>query len=419
MNTNRNRIKALNFCQHGLELSLCLTIFSVPISIAMVNIGIGCSFFFWSIRKILAKDFSLPATPINVFLVAIVLLSFLSMLNTINLRTSMGGISKIFKNVFLFLVLVDGANNKRCIKRIILALTAGLALVSFDGIFQYLTGKDFIYGISLPRGLQNELTGASAPRIGASTHGPNDFAIYLVTAIPLLLSLILYSFKGRSKLQFSIIGLMAAFCLFNTHFRGAALGFIVVLALFGLIKKDARFAVVLILLFLALPFLLPKTIIDWSLTHLNPYDFFVEEGGRRLHWQAAINMIKAHPLLGVGVNSFSINYDRYKIPGDPFSGWYAHNTYLHFAADIGLIGLAALFLVLINIILNWNKSYGKIKDYWLKAASLGIFGGFIAFITAGILESSLQSSNLAVLFWFILGLLVSINKLGSSDVNRP
>ena len=418
MNLKISKTQALNLCQHGLELSLCLVIFSVPVSIAMVNIGIGCSFFFWSIRKILAKDFSLPHTPINVFLVAIVLLSFLSMFNTINMKTSMGGISKIFKNVFLFLVLVDGANNKRCLKRIIWALFAGLALVSFDGIFQYVTGTDFIHGTPLPRGLLDEFTGASAPRIGASTRGPNDLAIYLVTAIPLLLSLTLYYFTAKRKLVFSLIGLMAAFCLFNTHFRGAALGFIAVLAFFGLIKKDVRFAVVLIILFLVLPFLLPKTIIDWALAHLNPYDFFVEQGGRRLHWQAAINMIMAHPVLGVGVNSFSINYDRYKLPADPFSGWYAHNTYLHFAADIGLIGLAVLLSMLINIILNWKKSYGRIKDSWLKATSLGVFGGFIAFITAGILESSLQSSNLAVLFWFILGLLVSVNKLGASDVNR-
>ena len=126
-------------------------------------------------------------------------------------------------------------------------------------------------------------------------------------------------------------------------------------------------------------------------------------------------MIKTHPFLGIGTNTFSINYERYKIAADPMTGWYAHNAYLHVAAEIGIIGLIIFIAMIIAAIRNWWINYKRINTLELEAISLGIFGAFIGYLTAGLLESNLQYSNLAVLFWAMLGLIMAVSRLGQPE----
>ncbi|MGE5197629.1 MAG: O-antigen ligase family protein [Deltaproteobacteria bacterium] len=409
-----NKERLIDFCQQAAEFSLCAVVFFIPISIALVNIWLVLFGLFWLMKKIFSAYSRMPETAANFFLLALALFSFLSVINTISMESSAIGIVKIFKNLVLFFAAVDILNNRRSIKRITWTIILGLTLLSFDGIFQYVYGKDFIRGYPIHIGLRYPPTTASVWRIGASMEGgPNDYATYLITLIPMLLSLILYYFKGEKKIIPGLIGMIAFFCMFNTQYRGAALGFVLIMLLFGFIKKDVRFVVILLIFILLLPFVLPKTLISWALTHLNPYDFFVEEFGRRWHWYSAMNMIKAHPFIGVGINTYSINYDHYKMATDPLSGFYAHNAYLQMAAEIGLLGLFAFLGAVIAIARNWWKSYKKISEPWLRTVSLGAIGGFTGYLSASILESTLHSSNLAVLFWFMASLIIAINKLAT------
>jgi len=404
------KTKVLDFCERATEFSLWLVVFSIPISIAMTNAGIVFSMLFWLIKKILNKDWRLARTPVNAFLFLLILISLFSMINSIKISSSIGGMQKLFKGLFLFFIIVETINDRKKLRRIIWAALFGLSLVSVDGVFQYLTGKDFIRGYKLGIGFRYPGQ-AGLRRLSASMHNPNDFASYLITVIPLVISLALYYFRGKKKLLLGLLGLIAFFCVFQTYYRGAILGFAIVAILFSIIKKDKRIAIALLILIFTMPFLLPKPILYWMVSNPNFYDFFIEEGGRRWHWQAAINMIKAHPFLGIGTNTFSINYDRYKIATDPLSGFYAHNAYLHVAAEIGLIGLIIFIAMIIAAIRNWWINYKRINTLDLGAISLGIFGSFIGYLAAGLLESNLQYSNLAVLFWSILGLITAVNRI--------
>jgi len=404
-------MKLLNLLQKTIEFSLYLVIFSIPISIAITNIGIGLALIFWLIKKIITKDWQFKKTSINIFLFLLLLVSLASIINSYSLISSLEGIQKLAKYLFLFFILVETMDNKEKLKRLLWAGILGLSLVSIDGIFQYFTGKDFIRGYSIA-GAFSYLGQIGFGRIRASMHNPNDFACYLITFIPMVLSLFLYYAKGRKKLFLGLIFLFSFFCMFHTNFRGAGLGFLVIVILLSFIKKDLRLIIGLLIFLLILLIFLPKPLLFWLVTNPNPYDFFVEDMGRRQHWQTAINMIKKHPFLGIGINTFSISYARYKSAFDPFVGFYAHNSYLHLAGEIGLGGLLIFILMLLVIIKNWIKSYKKIPDKELKEISLSVFLGWIGFLVAGILESSLQISNLAVLFWFMTAWLTSLTKLG-------
>lgn len=83
--------------------------------------------------------------------------------------------------------------------------------------------------------------------------------------------------------------------------------------------------------------------------------------GRMIIWETAVEMVKDRPLTGVGAGAFDDAYDHYATrPNDPFrSGgsydggvYHAHQMYVSFAAESGLIGLAGL-LILIALIIKW------------------------------------------------------------------
>jgi O-antigen ligase len=63
--------------------------------------------------------------------------------------------------------------------------------------------------------------------------------------------------------------------------------------------------------------------------------------GRLAHWQAALDMWRDHPWLGVGFGNYPVIYPAYAIGRwlDPLG--HAHNYYLNVGAETGLLGLLA------------------------------------------------------------------------------
>jgi O-Antigen ligase len=70
---------------------------------------------------------------------------------------------------------------------------------------------------------------------------------------------------------------------------------------------------------------------------------------RIAYQKIAIEMIKEHPLLGIGLNAFQIESPRYETHGKTLPSR-VHNIYLLIAAETGLIGAACFFLFLISLL---------------------------------------------------------------------
>ncbi|MEZ4531156.1 MAG: O-antigen ligase family protein [Thermomicrobiales bacterium] len=83
-------------------------------------------------------------------------------------------------------------------------------------------------------------------------------------------------------------------------------------------------------------------------TLVTPANFAVQE--RLSHWTAAVEMAKAHPFVGVGAGNYDLNYRdftqewRFRI-----GRGHAHNTYLHFLAQSGVVGLTAYIAMLMGV----------------------------------------------------------------------
>lgn len=93
---------------------------------------------------------------------------------------------------------------------------------------------------------------------------------------------------------------------------------------------------------------------------------------RLAHWQAATAMWADHPYLGVGIGNYAALYLDYNLPR-----WYeplghAHNVYLNFGAEAGLLG----FLAYLSL---W------IASLWQAVRAAAVSNRFVAAVGAGVL----------------------------------
>lgn len=123
-----------------------------------------------------------------------------------------------------------------------------------------------------------------------------------------------------------------------------------------------------------------------------------------VHSVNPLTMINAHPLLGVGLNTFVLNYPSYRAANDSIPSAYAHNSYLHLAAETGWLGLAAFGWLLVGVFRAWRRLVRE-GDPWISLAATGMGGGILGFLGAGMLESTLQSSSTNFGFWLWVGTL--------------
>ncbi|WP_248883941.1 O-antigen ligase family protein [Acidithiobacillus acidisediminis] len=104
---------------------------------------------------------------------------------------------------------------------------------------------------------------------------------------------------------------------------------------------------------------------------------------RGLMWIATWHIFLAHPYLGTGLGSYFLYYPAYRLPGELASaGTYAHNDYIEYLAEGGVINLGfllafagALMYALYKLIFRAGRSLviTEARRYWAIGLVLGVF----------------------------------------------
>ena len=119
-------------------------------------------------------------------------------------------------------------------------------------------------------------------------------------------------------------------------------------------------------------------------------------------WKGTINMIKEHPVLGFGINTYSRNFPAYK-PSEYPDVRYSHNCYLHMASEIGIPG-AILFLVfLMTVLIFCLKGILSMPPGERRSLAAGTLAGLVGFSMNSMVDTHMYSVNLAVFFHLLLG----------------
>jgi O-antigen ligase len=150
--------------------------------------------------------------------------------------------------------------------------------------------------------------------------------------------------------------------------------------------------------------------------NINDANFALVE--RLAHWQAAQNMIEAHPWWGVGLGNYTGAYEQYRLINWPNALGHAHNIYLHTWAETGLIGLVAyvgLWLwVVILTLRSLRRAEGErrttapqLSGTLRRGLALGLLGVWAHLLTHQLVDN-LHVNNTDLLLGAWLGVLHAI-----------
>jgi len=121
-------------------------------------------------------------------------------------------------------------------------------------------------------------------------------------------------------------------------------------------------------------------------------------------------MIKEYPLLGVGWNNFSSRYQEFSKEiglAPSASARSLHNLYLEVAAETGILGFSAFFMIIwlaVKSILNARKIFLEIPHEEYANLTVGLaagFGGYL--ITAFFVHSAYPRQ-----FYLLIGIIFAL-----------
>lgn len=122
-----------------------------------------------------------------------------------------------------------------------------------------------------------------------------------------------------------------------------------------------------------------------------------ERFSRRDIWRATTELIKDHPIAGVGLGAFQFAYTRYDQSSGVQRVEQTHNDYLQIVADAGLIG-GMIALVFVVLLFARGFSAAQTRNRQKRAIVLGALTGCFAIAIHSFVEFNLQVTSNAQLF---------------------
>ena len=286
--------------------------------------------------------------------------------------------------------------------KILFISTLGVCLFGFYQAFE----QDFtaLYFRLYPFEEANfDAQGGWAGRITSLFFHYNSLAGYLSAVAPLALGATVLA-KDRWLRYLGFLALTAAIAaVYLTGSRGgmAACAGVLFLGVWYLSPRRTTLAIVISSLILAAAIALPLAPAEAGGSRLQGVDDFTRESRLAL-WGAAGAMFLQHPILGVGFGNYKFLMHDY-IPGltDDLD---AHNLYLQWLAETGIVGFAVFFLIMgsfTRIGLRLRKAADPVYRMW----GIGLCGAIVATLIHGLVDYIFNvSPQFGNLFWLLLAL---------------
>lgn len=309
--------------------------------------------------------------------------------------------------ILVFYAVVNLVASRSQMERLMLMLTAAMTLVAIFGLLQVavctLAGPLPPWAAWLLR-VKPSACGATFP-----FRAKGFYSIYMTLGGVLMLTVIIaaalrFSATGRRRSLLSLAGVVQLAAVIATFSRNAWLG--VAAGFVALSLAARRFQLVAVLGIAALLLFVAPTYMAQRLTSL--WDPRHDSARERLFmWQSGLQMVKDHPLLGVGPGGVKRVYPRYVHPeAVKRSTGHLHSNPVQLAAERGLLGLLAwgwiwgAFFVRAGAILRRLPS-GLGTDRMLTAGSLAAILGFLV---AGLFEYNFGDSEVVMLAYLMMAL---------------
>lgn len=297
--------------------------------------------------------------------------------------------------LLFFVVAIDCLKTREQIRNTLLALFLSGSGVALIALFYW---------------FNNDLTYDN--RLRAFYLSANHLAMYLAPS--LILGLGLWQFIRRQwpKILFIFGCFLQVLALYLTYSYGAWLGVLAGFAfVFVIMLKRPRprysrlIGLVLLLVILAFVWQIPgqkfQGFLDFSYPSLK---------ARLAIWQSGWEIIKDHPLIGIGPGMFQQYYLDYQSRFEPYPEWAVpqpHNLFLAFWLQTGLLGL----LGFVWLIIQFFKKCRAVKAPDSRELSVFLMAAMIYILIHGLVDTPYWKNDLSVVFWLIIALNYRVSRL--------
>ncbi len=347
-------------------------------------------------------DFTVLKNRENLFLIIFWILIHLSLLFSpyagLNVSESyyrMEIIDKMFLMYFVAILLID---TKQKFYYFIIIMLVSVVYYTYWGNNQYFSGQ-----MSGPR--------LRGPIYYSNYYDENTFAMFFVMGIPFLYFMGYY-YKNR-LVKYLLWGTIpwAWHAIFLTASRGGLVG-ISVVTLFMAYRSKSKLIGIGVIFFIVLAFSLQGGLMKERGQTIVEYEEVPEP--RRESWKVGFNMIKANPLLGVGLNKFVPAYADHSEPGA--TKHVAHSSVIQVAAECGILAGIMFLMLNLNIIIQYWKQRGMnndTKDPIFLYSGDAIMGSLLGFFTCSLFLDLAWYEN----FYYLLVLSIVRIKLLNQEKN--
>lgn len=240
-------------------------------------------------------------------------------------------------------------------------------------------------------------------------HNVMHLAAILVVLFPVLVVLIAdSSFTKKERLFSTVMAVCVLSGIIAIQSRGVWLALLLIcpILLFKYVLRSKKHMVVALLILTSLTgfFVTSPTFTNRfkSITNITTDR---SNADRILVWESSINMIKDHPVTGVGLDCWKRTYEKsYKLKEVTQNMMHSHNNFIQMFAEAGIFGF--LGFLSFTVFMLWSNF-----KTWLKTRNpyaLMLFGVWSAFTLFGMIDNTIDGSAASKALWYLTGLLVAL-----------
>jgi O-antigen ligase len=136
-------------------------------------------------------------------------------------------------------------------------------------------------------------------------------------------------------------------------------------------------------------------------------------------WRATPEIIYGHPFFGIGANQYPVVSPRYGLFAEDLGGSYqhAHNIPLTVAAELGLLGLAALLWATFALARVLTAAYRRQRGFD-RGLALAVIAAFTGLALQGMVDYTLSSNTVAAVMFVLAGCGVVLAAKPGPDTER-
>ena len=132
-------------------------------------------------------------------------------------------------------------------------------------------------------------------------------------------------------------------------------------------------------------------------------------GDTRLHfWRETLPLIAAYPLFGCGLGGYESAFRKFQVTETLLSVDFAHNDYLQFLAELGVIGFGILALFVAGILIKAVRSFLTEQDVDGRCLAIACLASLVAILLHSLVDFNLQIPANSMAFSWVCGITAAL-----------